>query len=174
MAFFGGSGLERDHFKIHSLEFAIASDLYILLLDWNAILLRFVDGSVQIEQQAFSSHLQNVKVSSAGRELEIKAHLSTGLKDFQVFINHHSHGSVLRQEDAISLFVYLEEAHTALTLPACFLVSRKVSCLEWMLASGEVEVQPGWGRFSAINLVLSIHQLKQIRSRAKDAFRAPQ
>src|SRR5258708_35481503 len=43
-----------------------------------------------------------------------------------------------------------------------------------MLASGEVEVQPGWGRFPAINLVLPIHQLKQIRSRAKDAFRAPQ
>src|SRR5437667_4191481 len=43
-----------------------------------------------------------------------------------------------------------------------------------MLASAEVEVQPGWGRSSAIYLVLPIHQLKQIRSRAKDAFRAPQ
>src|SRR5439155_9535827 len=105
MAFFAGSSVERDHFKIHPLEFTIASDLYIFLSDRNALLLRFVNRRLQIEQQAFSSHLQNVKVGSAGRELEIKAHMSTGLEDFHVFINHHSHGSVFRQEDTIGLFV---------------------------------------------------------------------
>src|SRR5260370_12405415 len=109
MAFCSGSGLERDHFKVDSLESTIASDLYIFLSDWNALLLRFVDCSVQIEQQALSSHLQNVKISSAGRELEIKAHMSTGLKDFHLFINHHSPRSVLRQQQPITPFLYLAE-----------------------------------------------------------------
>src|SRR6266436_1900341 len=63
--------------------------------------------------------------------------------------------------------------HTTLTL-LCFLAARNVPCIDRVLASGEVEVQPGCGRFSAINLVLPIHQLKQTRRRAKDAFRSPQ
>src|SRR5258707_2486056 len=56
----------------------------------------------------------------------------------------------------------------------CLLAARYVSGFGRVPASGEVEVQPGRGRFSAINLMLPIHQLKQIRSRAKDAFRCPQ
>ena len=93
MVFFGGC-LQRDHFKIHTFEFTIAFDLYIFLSDRSVFLPGFVDRSLQIEQQAFSSHFQNVEVGPTGRQLEIKAHVSTGLKDFQVFIHHHSHGSV--------------------------------------------------------------------------------
>src|SRR6266851_2170184 len=62
--------------------------------------------------------------------------------------------------------------HTTLTL--CFLAARNVPCIDRVPASGKVEVQPGCGRFSAINLVLTIHQLKQVRGRANDAFRRPQ
>src|SRR6266403_1450615 len=63
--------------------------------------------------------------------------------------------------------------HTTLTL-LCFLAARNVPCIDRVPAGGEVEVQPGCGRFSAINLVLSIHQLKQVRGRANDAFRPSQ
>src|SRR6266481_7721510 len=54
--------LESGYFKIHILDFTIAFDLYIFLSDGNTLLLFFclADRSLQIEQQAFSSHLQNV------------------------------------------------------------------------------------------------------------------
>src|SRR5437773_8175405 len=55
-----------------------------------------VNRGLQIEQQAFSSHLQNVEAGSAGRELKIKAHVSTGFKDFHIVINHHCDGSIFR------------------------------------------------------------------------------
>src|SRR5260370_2542071 len=63
--------------------------------------------------------------------------------------------------------------HTTLTL-RCFLAARNLPCIDRVPASRKVEVQPGCGRFSAINLVLPIHQLKQVRGRANDAFRRPQ
>src|SRR2546422_10582880 len=105
MAFSVGSDLERDYLKIYILELTVAFDRYIFLSDRNSFLLRlcFVDRGLQIEQQAFSSHLQNVEAGSAGRELKIKAHMPTGFNDFHIVINHHSDGSVLRYEDAISL-----------------------------------------------------------------------
>src|SRR3984893_5888059 len=56
----------------------------------------------------------------------------------------------------------------------CFLAARNVSCFDRVLASGEVEVQPGCGRLSTINLVLPIHSLKQIRGCTDDACRPTQ
>src|SRR5258708_6512572 len=93
-----GNDLESDYFKIHILDFTIALDLYIFLSDWNSLLLLlcFVDRSLQIEKQAFSSHLQNVEAGSAGCEFKIKAHVATGFEDFHVVINHHGDGSVFR------------------------------------------------------------------------------
>src|SRR5258708_1177760 len=93
-----GSDLESRYFKIHILDFTIAFDLYIFLSDWNSLLLLlcFVDRSLQIEKQAFSSHLQNVEAGSTGREFKIKAHVSTGFKDFHTVIKHHDNGCVFR------------------------------------------------------------------------------
>src|SRR6266852_1917434 len=93
-----GSDLESGYFKIHILDFTIAFDLYIFLSDRNSLLLLtcFVDRSLQIEKQAFSSHLQNVEAGSTGREFKIKAHVSTRFKDFQIVINHHGGGGVFR------------------------------------------------------------------------------
>jgi len=47
-----------------------------------------VDRSLQIEQQVFSSHLQDVEAGSAGRELKIQAYVFTGFEDFHIVINH--------------------------------------------------------------------------------------
>src|SRR6266852_3120368 len=93
-----GSDLESGYFKIHILDFTIAFDLYIFLSDRNSLLLFFciADRSLQIEQQAFSSHLQDVEAGSAGREFKVKPYVSTGFKDFHIVINHHSDGSVFR------------------------------------------------------------------------------
>src|SRR5204863_8979007 len=93
-----GNELESDYFEIHIREFTIAFDLYIFLADRNPLLLFFciIDRSLQIEKQAFSSHLQNVEAGSAGRELKIKAYVSTRFKDFHIVINHHRDGSVFR------------------------------------------------------------------------------
>src|SRR5438132_13793445 len=105
MAFSVGSDLERGYLKIHILEFTIAFDLDIFLPDRKPLLLClcFVDRGLQIEQQAFSSHLQNIEASSTRRELKIKAHVSTGLKDFHIVIYHHSDGNVSCYEHVIGL-----------------------------------------------------------------------
>ena len=102
-----GTRLKRRYFEIHILEFTIAFDLYIFLADRNPLLLLlgFGDRSLQIEQQAFSSHLQNVEAGSAGRKRKITTHVSTGFKDFHIVVNHHSGGSIFRQQDAIGLFM---------------------------------------------------------------------
>src|SRR2546429_9055155 len=98
MAPAAGKDLESGYFKIHIFDFTIAFDLYIFLADRNPLLLFFciVDRSLQIEKQAFSSHLQNVEAGSAGRELKIKAYVSTRFKDFHIVINHHRDGSIFR------------------------------------------------------------------------------
>src|SRR6266852_6753910 len=91
-----GGNLDRAYFEIYFFEFTVAFDLYVFLSDRSSLLLLFcfVDRSLQIEQQPFSSHLQYVEAGSAGRELKIEAHVSTGFKDFHVVINHHGDGSV--------------------------------------------------------------------------------
>src|SRR5882724_6141019 len=98
MAFSVGNDLESSYFEIHILDFTIAFDRYIFLSDRNSVLLLLciVDRSLQIEQQAFSSHLQDIEAGSAGRELKIKAYVSTGFQDFHIVINHHSNGGVFR------------------------------------------------------------------------------
>src|SRR5260370_39705866 len=102
-----GNDLESGYFKIHILVFTIAFDLYIFLPDRNSFLLLFcfVDRSLQIEKQAFSSHLQNVEGGSAGREFKIKANVSTGFKDLHIVVNDDGDGCVFHEYNAIDLFV---------------------------------------------------------------------
>lgn len=123
-----------------------------------------MEGCAQVKQQTLSRHFQQVEVCISRCRLKIRTGASVKLENLQIIIDNNTDRPIFIQDNVVSFFLYVEAGPDLLvySLASAYL-------FYFLLGSGKVEVGPSYRRFFGINLVLFVHQGKQVRVSA-DSF----